>query len=135
MFYVNSNSEVPPCAAEAIFCCPTENSRHLEALLVSKDPLFNEEKEPVRRTARCHIILEKSSKNYIPLFQEAKPSRHPRQRPPPTSLQVGAADFPRGGQKCAICRRRFYSRIHLQDERREAGVICETMPFVNGSSD
>ncbi len=68
------------CAAEAIFCCPTEKSHHLEALLISKDPLFNEEKISVRRTARCHITLEKSSKNYISLFQESPPegySRHP----------------------------------------------------------
>ncbi len=52
------------CAAEAIFCCPTENSHHLEALVVSKDGLFHNEKESGRTTARCHVSLEKSSKNY-----------------------------------------------------------------------
>ncbi len=36
------------CAAEAIFCCPTENSHHLEAYVVSKDALFNNEKESAR---------------------------------------------------------------------------------------
>jgi hypothetical protein len=44
---------------------------------MSKNSLFNEEKKSVKRTARCHITLEKSSKNYISLFQEAKPSHHP----------------------------------------------------------
>jgi len=29
----------------------------------------------------------------------------------------------------------FTHRIHSRDERGEGGVICETMPFVNGSSD
>jgi hypothetical protein len=31
---------------------------------VSKDALFNKEKEPKRTLARCHVSLEKSSKNY-----------------------------------------------------------------------
>jgi hypothetical protein len=35
-----------PCAAEAIFCCPTENSHHLEAQVLSKNALFHNEKEP-----------------------------------------------------------------------------------------
>jgi hypothetical protein len=29
----------------------------------------------------------------------------------------------------------FTCRIHSRDERGEGGVICETMPFNNGSSD
>jgi hypothetical protein len=29
----------------------------------------------------------------------------------------------------------FTHRIHSRDERGEGGVICETMPFDNGSSD
>jgi hypothetical protein len=32
---------------------------------VSKDALFNNEKESARTMARCHVSLEKSSKNYI----------------------------------------------------------------------
>jgi hypothetical protein len=81
------------CAAEAIFCCPTENTHHLEALLISKNPLFNEEKISVRRTARCHI----------------------------TSVQFAGATFTR--------------RIDSREGCGEGGVICETMPFDNGSSD
>ncbi len=68
-----SCSAARECATEAIFCCPTENSRHLEALLVSKDALFKNEKESARTTARCHLSLEKSSKNYIPC--ESEPSK------------------------------------------------------------
>jgi hypothetical protein len=57
--------------------------------------MFNEQKESVRRTARCHITLEKSSKNYILCFK--KPSQAATHAIPPTSLQVAMADFPRGG--------------------------------------
>jgi hypothetical protein len=32
---------------------------------VLKDPLFKKEKESARITARCHVSLEKSSKNYF----------------------------------------------------------------------
>ncbi len=57
--------------------------------------LFKEEKESARRTARCHITLEKSSKNYIRC--ENVPSQATIQgSPPPTSSQVATADFPRG---------------------------------------
>jgi hypothetical protein len=40
---------------------------------VSKDALFKKEKESVRTTARCHVSLEKSSKNYIRC--ESEPSQ------------------------------------------------------------
>jgi hypothetical protein len=52
--------EMRKCAAEAIFCCTTENSHHL---------------------ARCHVTSEKSSKNYISLFQESPPEGYPRHPP------------------------------------------------------
>jgi hypothetical protein len=68
--------------------------------------MFKEEKESARRTARFHITLEKSSKNYI--HCENEPSQAAIQGFPPTSSQVATADFPRGGEKCASCRRRFH---------------------------
>ncbi len=77
--------------------------------------------------------FEEIIKKLYSLFQDAKPSRHSR-LPPPTSSQVVTADFPRGGEKCAICRRRFYSPNSLTRWRGEGGVICESMPFDNGSS-
>jgi hypothetical protein len=96
------------CAAEAIFCCPTENSRHLEAYLVSKDALFNNEKESARTMARCHVSLEKSSINYIRC--ENEPSQATRIASPlphlPVKRQVLEAGFPVVEQnpprKCAV---------------------------------
>ncbi len=55
--------------------------------------------------------------------------------PPPTSSQVATADFPRGEGKCACCRRRGNSPWLLARWRGEGRVICELMPFDNGSSD
>ncbi len=74
-------------------------------------------------------------KKLYSLYQEAKPSRHSRLPPPPTSSQVATADFPRGGEKCASCRRRFHSPDLLARWRGEGRVICESMPFDNRSSD
>jgi hypothetical protein len=72
-------------------------------------------------------------KKLYSLWKWAKPSRHSRL--PPTSSQVVMADFPHGGEKCASCRRRFHSPNLLAGWRGEGGVICESLPFDNGSSD
>ncbi len=69
-------------------------------------------------------------KKLYSLFQEAKPSCHSR-----LPSQVATADFPRGGEKCASCRGRFHSPDLLARWRGEGGVICESMPFDNESSD
>ncbi len=53
----------------------------------------------------------------------------------PPHLLASCADFPRGGEKCASRRRRFHSPDLLARWRGEGGVICESMPFVNGSLD
>jgi hypothetical protein len=47
------------------FLLPNREYPSPRSLLVSKYPLFKEEKESARRTARCHLTSEKSSKNYI----------------------------------------------------------------------
>ena len=65
-------------------------------------------------------------------MSQAKP---PFKAPPPTSSQVATADFPRGEGKCASCSRRGNSPWLLARWRGEGGVICESMPFDNGSSD
>jgi hypothetical protein len=101
--------------------------------LVTKDPLFNEEKESVRRTARCHITLEKSSKTILLCFK--KPSQAATHAKPPTSSQVATAEFYVVERNVPFAGAVFTHRIHSRDERGEGGVICETMPFVNGSSD
>ncbi len=57
---------------------------------VQKGALFKKEKESARRTARCHVSLEKSSKNYIRC--ESEPSQadiHSLTPPPPTSWRIG----------------------------------------------
>ncbi len=114
------------CAAEAIFCCPTENSRHLEAYLVSKDALFNNEKESARTMARCHVSLEKSSKNYIRCENElsqatciASPLSHL-----PVKQLVLVAGFPRGEAKSTKKMRRENPPLQVANFRGEGGVIC-----------
>ncbi len=50
---------------------------------MSKDALLKKEKESARTTARCHVSLEKSSKNYIRC--ESEPSQAAiHSVPPPT---------------------------------------------------
>jgi hypothetical protein len=70
---------------------------------VSKDVLFNNEKESARTIARCHVSLEKSSKNYIRC--ENEPSQATCIAPPlphlPVNRRVLVAGFPRGGAKYA----------------------------------
>ncbi len=114
------------------FCYTAENSHHLEAQVTSKNPQFQEEKISERRKARSQVTLEKSSKNYISLFC-GKPARG-RPTPPPTPPRREIAHFTRGEPASAICGRDFYSR-NLLAGGGEGGVKCETVPFVNGSSD
>ncbi len=79
------------CAAKAIFCCPTENSHHLKSLLLSKDALFNNEKESRRTWPRCHVSLEKSSKNHR--RWENEPNQTSCKRPPPPPAKSNGEYF------------------------------------------
>ncbi len=85
------------CAAEYIFCCPTENSHHLKAWILSKNALFHNEKESKRIQARCQVSLEKSSKNYS--CCENEPSQEKCIASPlphfPVNRRVFLAGFPR----------------------------------------
>jgi hypothetical protein len=54
---------------------------------VSKDALFKKEKESARRTAKSHINLEKSSKNYIRCESEPSQAAIHRVPPPPPPLR------------------------------------------------
>jgi hypothetical protein len=82
--------------------------------------------------ARCHVTLEKSSKNYISLFG-GKPAKG-LPTPPPTSLRAVTAHFPHVKRQVRTASARFTCENHSQ-EGGEGGVICETVPFDNGSSD
>jgi hypothetical protein len=101
---------------------------------VSKDALFKKEKESVRKLARCHVSLEKSSKNYTRC--ESEPSQaatHSVPPPPVGQMRVLEADFPRGEAKSAKKKRRGNSPWQVATFRGEGGVICGLISFDNGS--
>ncbi len=65
------------CAAKAIFYCPTMNSHRPRSQNTSKEQALIPEKESRRTWPRCHVSLEKSSKNHEPLEKWAKPNLFP----------------------------------------------------------
>jgi hypothetical protein len=127
-----SCSAAGECAAEAVFCYTAENSYHLKAQVTSKNPQFQEEKISERRKAKSHVTSEKSSKNYISLC-EGKPAKGlPTPSPHPSASHYRTFYTwwtASANRKCEI-----YSRDLLAGGGG-GGVICETVPFVNGSSD
>ncbi len=76
-YYWNIGHIIHVCAAEAIFWCPTMNSHRLKSSVTSKEPAFHNETESRRTWPRCHVSLEKSSKNHKPLEKWAKPNLTP----------------------------------------------------------
>ncbi len=56
------------------FYCPTMNSHRPKSQVTSKEQALIPEKELRRTWPRCHVSLEKSSKNYKPLEKWAKPN-------------------------------------------------------------
>ncbi len=71
------------CAAKAIFYCPTMNSHRPRSQNTSKEQALIPEKESKRTWPRCHVSLEKSSKNHKPrywvfLFKVPNYNRTPR---------------------------------------------------------
>ncbi len=93
---------------------------------MSEDALFKEEKESARTLARCHVSLEKSSKNYIRCESEPSQAATPSV-PPPHPLakrRVLEADFPRGEAKSAKKRRHENPPWQVATFRGEGGVIC-----------
>ncbi len=91
------------------------------------------EKISVRRMARCQVTLEKSSKNYISLLG-GKPARG-LHTPPPTSPGAVTKHFSTCWTASANRKCEIYSRESLAEGGGGRGAICETVPFVNGSSD
>ncbi len=83
--------------------------------------------------ARCQVTSEKSSKNYISLFGGKTARELPT--PPPTSPRAVTAHFPRVGRQVRTASARFTCENHSREGGGEGGVICEMMPFDNGSSD
>ncbi len=65
------------CAAKAIFYCPSMNSHRPRSQNISKESTLNPEKDSTIKRPRSHVSLEKSSQNYKPLENWAKPNLLP----------------------------------------------------------
>jgi hypothetical protein len=65
--YETRYKENEECAAKAIFYCPTMNSHRPGSQNTAKEQALIPEKDSKRIQPRCHVSLEKSSKNYKPL--------------------------------------------------------------------
>jgi hypothetical protein len=61
------------------------NSHRPKSWITSKEPALNNEKESRRTWPRCHVSLEKSSKNHKPLEKWAKPNLIPSVPPRPAN--------------------------------------------------
>ena len=125
---LNSDMARSCCASEAVFA-----TQQRIAQVTTKNPQLQEEKISVRRKARSQVTLEKSSKNYISLFG-GKPARG-LPTPPPTSPRAVTAHFPRVGRQVRTASARFTCENHSREGGGEGGMICETVPFDNESSD
>ncbi len=74
------------CAAKAIFYCPTMNSHRPRSQNTAKEQALIPEKDSRRTWPRCHVSLEKSSKNHKPLEKWAKPNLLPDVTPQPANF-------------------------------------------------
>ncbi len=72
-----SCSAVGECAAKAIFYCPSMNSHRPRSQNTAKERTLNPEKDSTIKRPRSHVSLDKSSKNYKPLENCAKPNLLP----------------------------------------------------------
>ena len=73
------------CAAKAIFYCPSMNSHRPRSQNTAKEQALIPEKDSTRKRPRSHVSLEKSSKNYKPLENWAKPNLLPDVTPQPAN--------------------------------------------------
>ncbi len=81
-----AHSSIPSCAAKAIFYCPSMNSHRPRSQNTAKEQALIPEKDSKRKRPRCHLSLEKSSKNYKPLLKWAKPNLLPDVTPQPANF-------------------------------------------------
>jgi hypothetical protein len=59
------------CLGSCFFGYTAKNSHHLTARIISKDPLFQEEKIPARKRGRCQVTWGKSSKTNFCVWRKA----------------------------------------------------------------
>ncbi len=72
-------------AAKAIFYCPSMNSHRPRSQNIPKESTLNPEKDSSIKRPRSHVSLEKSSQNYKPLENWAKPNLPPDVTPQPAN--------------------------------------------------
>ena len=72
------------CAAKAFYSCPAIISRCPGSQNTPKESQLNPEEDSRIKQARSHVTLEKSSKNYKPSEEWAKPNLTPDVTPPPS---------------------------------------------------
>jgi hypothetical protein len=111
------------------FCYTAENSHHLKAQVTPKNPLFQEEEISVRRMATSSNFGEIIKKlHFLGWWKACQRATH-------NTPHLSASRY-RTFYTCwtasAIRKCEIYSQESLAGE---GGVICETVPFVNGSSD
>ncbi len=109
------------------------HNSHLEAQVTPKNSQFQEGKISERRKAISQVTLEKSLKNYIPCLVFSPPEGYPRHPPLLCELLPHILHVVDGEVRVSCAR--FTHRNHSRGRRGEGGVICEMVPFVNGSSD
>ena len=82
---VSSNEGILLCR-EGYFYCPSMNSHRPRSQNTAKEQALIPEKDSKRKRPRCHVSLEKSSKNYKPLEKWAKPNLLPDVTPQPANF-------------------------------------------------
>ena len=110
---------------EDYFLLPFNECHRPRSQNTAKEQALIPEKNSKRIRPRCHVSLEKSSKNYKPLEKWAKPNL--TQASPPTRQvrwRVFSTGFPRGDPKSAEFIRRFDPLFRMAKIRGEGGVIC-----------
>ncbi len=70
---ISTNTTVP-VPRRLFFYCPSMNSHRPKSQNTAKERALIPEKDSTRKRPRSHISLEKSSKNYKPLENWAKPN-------------------------------------------------------------
>ncbi len=116
--------EFRDCAAKAIFYCPTMNSHRPRSQNTTKEQALIPEKDSKRIRPRCHVSLEKSSKNYKPLEKWAKPNLLPdwcHSTAGQLFWRVFSADLPRGGARSARIICRFFLPLTMAKKGRGWG--------------
>jgi hypothetical protein len=118
------------CAAEAVFCYTAANSHHLKAQVTPK-------KSAVPRGEDIRKKKGKKSNNYGEIIEKLNFFVWciARQRAIHATLHLYSSRYRTRGRQSANFMCEIYSPESLEGRRGEGAVICETVPFVNGSSD